>query len=86
MRCGNAKYGAKRVPVVETSEALDRMDTVEERRADSDPERRSQELKQRIRQVLAGLTPRERAVFEMRHYCICTATTWRSHGHVGGSR
>jgi RNA polymerase sigma-70 factor (ECF subfamily) len=57
--------------VVETSEGpVDRMDVVEERRADSDPERslESQELKQRIRQVLGGLTPRERAVFEMRHY------------------
>ncbi len=57
--------------VVETSDGpLDRMDAVPERRADSDPERRmeSQELKQRIREVLGGLTPRERAVFEMRHY------------------
>jgi RNA polymerase sigma-70 factor (ECF subfamily) len=57
--------------VVETSEGpVDRMDVVEERRADSDPERslESQELKQRIRQVVGGLTPRERAVFEMRHY------------------
>ena len=57
--------------VIETSEGLlDRMDAVEERRADSDPERslESQELKQRIQQVLGGLTPRERAVFEMRHY------------------
>jgi RNA polymerase sigma-70 factor (ECF subfamily) len=57
--------------VVETSEGpLDRMDTMPERRADSDPERRmeSQQLKERIREVLGGLTPRERAVFEMRHY------------------
>jgi RNA polymerase sigma-70 factor, ECF subfamily len=56
--------------VVETSEGLlDRMDAVQERRADSDPERQleSQELKERIRVVLGGLTPRERAVFEMRH-------------------
>ena len=46
------------------------MDTVQERRADSDPERQleSQQLKQRIQEVLGGLTPRERAVFEMRHY------------------
>jgi len=57
--------------VVETSEGLlDRMDAVEERRADGNPERRleSQELKERIQEVLGGLTPRERAVFEMRHY------------------
>jgi RNA polymerase sigma-70 factor, ECF subfamily len=57
--------------VVETSDGpLDRMDAVPERRADSDPERsyESQELKQRIREVLSGLSPRERAVFEMRHY------------------
>jgi RNA polymerase sigma-70 factor, ECF subfamily len=57
--------------VVETSEGvLDRMDAVPEQRADGDPERRleSQELRERIQQVLGGLTPRERAVFEMRHY------------------
>jgi RNA polymerase sigma-70 factor, ECF subfamily len=57
--------------VVETSDGpLDRMDAVQERRADSDPERslESQELKERIQEVLGGLTPRERAVFEMRHY------------------
>ncbi len=57
--------------VVETSEGLlDRMDAVEERRADGNPERQleSQELKERIQEVLGGLTPRERAVFEMRHY------------------
>ena len=57
--------------VVETSEGLlDRMDTVQEQRADSDPERRleSQQLKERIQEVLGRLTPRERAVFEMRHY------------------
>jgi RNA polymerase sigma-70 factor (ECF subfamily) len=57
--------------VVETSEGfLDRMDTVEESRADGDPQRQlmSGQLRVRIRQVLDGLTPRERAVFEMRHY------------------
>ena len=57
--------------VVETSEGvLDRMDAVQEQRADGDPERslESQELRERIQQVLGGLTPRERAVFEMRHY------------------
>jgi RNA polymerase sigma-70 factor (ECF subfamily) len=57
--------------VVETSEGfLDRMDTVEESRAHGDPQRQllSRQLRGRIRQVLDGLTPRERAVFEMRHY------------------
>ena len=57
--------------VVETSEGfLDRMDTVEESRAHGDPQRQlmSGELRLRIREVLDGLTPRERAVFEMRHY------------------
>lgn len=57
--------------VVETSEGfLDRMDTVEEVRAHGDPQRQllSRQLRGRIREVLDGLTPRERAVFEMRHY------------------
>ena len=57
--------------VVETREGLlDRMDTVEEDRADGNPQRRllSRELHTRIRNVLADLTPRERIVFEMRHY------------------
>jgi RNA polymerase sigma-70 factor, ECF subfamily len=57
--------------VVETREGLlDRMDTVEEDRADGNPQRRllSRELHIRIRNVLADLTPRERIVFEMRHY------------------
>src|SRR6266853_265471 len=57
--------------VVETSEGfLDRMDTVEEARADGKPQRQlmSRQLGQKIQEVLRGLTPRERAVFEMRHY------------------
>ncbi len=57
--------------VVETSEGfLDRMDTVEEARADGNPQRQlmSRQLGQKIQEVLRGLTPRERAVFEMRHY------------------
>ncbi len=57
--------------VVETSDGvLDRMDTVEESRAHGNPQRQlmSNELKGRIRQVLEGLTPRERMVFELRHY------------------
>jgi len=57
--------------VVETSEGfLDRMDTVEEARADGNPQRQlmSRQLGKKIQEVLSGLTPRERAVFEMRHY------------------
>jgi RNA polymerase sigma-70 factor (ECF subfamily) len=57
--------------VVETSEGfLDRMDTVEEERADGDPQRQlmSRQLQRRIRETLVSLTPRERTVFEMRHY------------------
>ena len=57
--------------VVETSEGfLDRMDTVEEERVHGDPQRQllSRQLQQRIRETLGSLTPRERTVFEMRHY------------------
>lgn len=57
--------------VVETREGvLDRMDTLEEERADGNPQRRllSRELQIKIHNVLAGLTARERMVFEMRHY------------------
>lgn len=57
--------------VVETREGiLDRMDTLEEERADGNPQRRllSRELQAKIHNVLCGLTQRERLVFEMRHY------------------
>ena len=57
--------------VVSTAEGtLDRMDSIEEERVDGDPQRRmlGEQLKHRIREVLGGLTPRERMVFEMRHY------------------
>jgi RNA polymerase sigma-70 factor, ECF subfamily len=49
---------------------LDRMDSVRESRAHGDPQREllSSQLNGRIRDVLGGLTPRERVVFEMRHY------------------
>jgi RNA polymerase sigma-70 factor, ECF subfamily len=56
---------------VETSDGvLDRMDTVEESRAEADPQRAlfSRQLQQRIKGVLEEMTPRERTVFEMRHY------------------
>jgi RNA polymerase sigma-70 factor (ECF subfamily) len=57
--------------VVVTEEGpLDRMWAVPEERVDGDPQRNlfSKELKGRIEQVLGDLTPRERMVFEMRHY------------------
>jgi RNA polymerase sigma-70 factor (ECF subfamily) len=57
--------------VVETSDGvLDRMDTIEEARAEGNPQRQllNQQLRQRIEDVLKELTPRERTVFELRHY------------------
>jgi RNA polymerase sigma-70 factor (ECF subfamily) len=50
--------------------SLDRMDTIAEQRADTDPERNlfSGQVRNRIKDVLAGMTPRERMVFELRHY------------------
>ncbi|MBV8817054.1 MAG: RNA polymerase sigma factor [Acidobacteriaceae bacterium] len=65
------KVRREETTVVETGEGLlDRMDTVEEGRAHGDPQRQlmSTELKDRMQQVLAQLTPRERMVFELKHY------------------
>jgi RNA polymerase sigma-70 factor (ECF subfamily) len=49
---------------------VDLMQNLPEERADGDPQRSllSKELNTRIQQVLGGLTPRERTVFELRHY------------------
>ncbi len=49
---------------------LDRMDAVQEERVDGDPQRHlfSGQVRRRIKEVLAELTPRERMVFELRHY------------------
>jgi len=49
---------------------LDRMDTFEEESADANPERSlwNRELNKRIGEAIQDLTPRERMVFEMRHY------------------
>lgn len=49
---------------------VDRMDSVPEERADGDPLRslESGQIRKRVREALADLTPRERTVFEMRHY------------------
>jgi RNA polymerase sigma-70 factor (ECF subfamily) len=57
--------------VVETSHGpIDRMETFEEETAHANPERTlwNRELKQRIESALHRLTPRERMVFELRHY------------------
>jgi RNA polymerase sigma-70 factor (ECF subfamily) len=49
---------------------VDRFQFVAERRADVDPQRQlmSSEVNARIQEVLERLTPRERLVFEMRHF------------------
>ena len=65
------KVRKEEAAVMETSDGpIDRMETFEEEAAGSDPERSmwNQELKQRIENALVGLTPRERMVFELRHY------------------
>jgi RNA polymerase sigma-70 factor (ECF subfamily) len=57
--------------VVETAEGpMDRMDAFEEDSAVADPERVlwNRQLKDRIEGALQDLTPRERMVFELRHY------------------
>ena len=57
--------------VVATEEGpRDRLDLIAEARADGDPLRSlfSGQLRRRIKETLEGLTPRERMVFELRHY------------------
>ena len=57
--------------IIETPEGpLDRMDAFEEDGADSDPERSmwNRQLRAKIETALQDLTPRERMVFELRHY------------------
>jgi RNA polymerase sigma-70 factor, ECF subfamily len=58
-------------PSIETTDgAVDRLEQVQEARAEVDPQRRlvSAQVNSRIQEVLEQLTPRERVVFEMRHY------------------
>jgi RNA polymerase sigma-70 factor (ECF subfamily) len=65
------KVRKEETAVVETSEGpIDRMESYEEEAAEANPERSmwNRELKQRIESALVGLTPRERMVFELRHY------------------
>ena len=57
--------------VVETSDGpVDRMEAVQEEAAHANPERTfwNRELKRRMETALQELTPRERMVFELRHY------------------
>ncbi len=57
--------------VVETEEGLrDRMDSLQEDRAQGDPQRNlmNRQLGERIEAVLTQLTAKERMVFELRHY------------------
>ncbi|HUS04946.1 MAG TPA: sigma-70 family RNA polymerase sigma factor [Bryobacteraceae bacterium] len=57
--------------VVATADGpLDRLDAMAEARPYGDPQRQllTGQLSRRIRDVLASLTPRERMVFELRHY------------------
>jgi RNA polymerase sigma-70 factor (ECF subfamily) len=65
------KVRNERSSAVETgSGEVDRFQFVAEDRADVDPQRQlmSAEVGSRIREVLEQLTPRERIVFEMRHF------------------
>ena len=65
------KVRKEEATVVETAEGpVDRMEGFEESSADADPERslRNRRLGDRIEAALADLTPRERLVFELRHY------------------
>src|SRR3954452_23381951 len=65
------KVRREEASAVETgSGELDRIDRVAEVRADVDPQRQllSAEVSARIQSVLDQLTPRERLVFELRHY------------------
>src|SRR6476620_11539264 len=49
---------------------LDRMDATPETRVDGDPARHlfSGQIRKKVKEALAELTPRERMVFELRHY------------------
>jgi RNA polymerase sigma-70 factor, ECF subfamily len=58
-------------PAFEGSEGeVDRLQMLPEQRADVDPQRQlmSSEVNSRVQEVLGTLSPRERIVFEMRHY------------------
>jgi RNA polymerase sigma-70 factor (ECF subfamily) len=56
--------------VVTKDGPLDRLNSVPEERVDGDPQRHlfSGQVRNRVKEVLGELTPRERMVFELRHY------------------
>jgi RNA polymerase sigma-70 factor (ECF subfamily) len=65
------KVRKEEAAVVQTADGtMDRLDTLTEERADGDPQRKllTGELRAKIQKILGELTPRERMVFEMRHY------------------
>ena len=65
------KVRKEEASVVQTADGMmDRLDTLTEDRADGDPQRKllTGELREKIQKILGELTPRERMVFEMRHY------------------
>jgi len=65
------KVRREEASVVDTADGpVDRMDSFEQEGAQSDPERRlwNSQLSTRIQAALGDLTPRERMVFELRHY------------------
>jgi RNA polymerase sigma-70 factor (ECF subfamily) len=65
------KVRREEASVVDTADGpVDRMDSFEQEGAHGDPERRlwNSQLSSRIQAALGGLTPRERMVFELRHY------------------
>src|SRR5262249_10822066 len=65
------KVRKEEATVVDTPEgSVDRRDPFEEGSAHADPERNLQnrQLSERIESALGELTPRERMVFELRHY------------------
>ncbi|MGP8247581.1 MAG: RNA polymerase sigma factor [Bryobacteraceae bacterium] len=65
------KVRKEEAAVLETSDGpVDRMDLFEEEQPAADPERATwnRQLGERIESALGGLTPRERMVFELRHY------------------
>jgi RNA polymerase sigma-70 factor (ECF subfamily) len=56
--------------LVTASGPLDRMEAVAEERAEGDPQRNlfSGQVRRRLKDLLGQLTPRERMVFELRHF------------------
>jgi RNA polymerase sigma-70 factor (ECF subfamily) len=65
------KVRREEAAVIDTADGpVDRMDSFEEEGPHADPERRmwNSQLSGRIEAALADLTPRERMVFELRHY------------------